>query len=137
MSAIKDGRLPITLDKERHMLFSLNVMDEVEDRFGSLDKLTDALNGEGRMKNVRWLFTLLLNEGADENEEQLTEKQVGKMIHGGNMAEIQNAIYKAFTLGNRGTTEPPDEEPDEDGDSDDYGGEGDEEGKNTQAGKAE
>ncbi|MDR2513744.1 MAG: hypothetical protein LBD02_00865 [Christensenellaceae bacterium] len=138
MSAIKDGRLPITLDKERHMLFSLNVMDEVEDRFGSLDKLTDALNGEGRMKNVRWLFTLLLNEGAADNEEPLTEKQVGKMIHGGNMAEIQNAIYKSFALGNRGTTEPPaeeDEEPDEDGD--DSGGEGEEEGKNAQAGKEE
>ena len=31
MSAIKDGRFPITLDKERHLLFSLNVIDEMQD----------------------------------------------------------------------------------------------------------
>lgn len=130
MSAIKDGRMPIMLDKERYMLFSLNVMDEVEDRFGSIENLSECLSGEGRMKNVRWLFTLLLNEGAPDGEEPLTEKQVGKMIHGGNMNEIQQAIYKAFAFGNRGTTEPP--EPDDDIDDDTEGD--DEEGKNGQAG---
>lgn len=121
------------LDKERFMLFSLNVMDEVEDRFGSVENLTEALNGAGRMKNVRWLFTLLLNEGAPDSEEPLTEKQVGKMIHGGNMGEIQSAIYKAFAFGNRGTTEPPEIELD---DGDDVEGD-DEEGKNAQAGGGE
>ena len=44
MSAIKDGRFPITLDKERHLLFSLNVIDEMQDKFGGFDKLDKALS---------------------------------------------------------------------------------------------
>ena len=66
MSAIKDGRFPITLDKERHLLFSLNVIDEMQDKFGGFDKLDKALSGKDSVKNLRWLLTLLLNEGADD-----------------------------------------------------------------------
>ena len=65
MSAIKDGRLPIVLDKERHLLFSLNVIDEMQDKFGGFDKLAEMLIGKDGIKNLRWLLTLLLNEGAD------------------------------------------------------------------------
>ena len=46
MSAIKDGRFPITLDKERHLLFSLNVIDEMQDKFGGFDRLDKALSGK-------------------------------------------------------------------------------------------
>ena len=66
MSAIKDGRFPITLDKERHLLFSLNVIDEMQDKFGGFDKLDKALSGKDSVKNLRWLLTLLLNEGAED-----------------------------------------------------------------------
>ena len=126
--------MPINLDGvERHMLFSLNVMDEVEDKIGSIDNLADALGGTGRMKLIRWLFTLLLNEGAPDGSEPLTENQVGKMIHSGNMSEIQSAIYNAFTYGTRGTTEPPEVEPDEETGDEDV--EDDNEGKNGNAGK--
>ena len=45
MSAIKDGRLPIVLDKERHLLFSLNVIDEMQDKFGGFDKLAESHTG--------------------------------------------------------------------------------------------
>lgn len=123
MSAIKDGRLPITLDKERHLLFSLNVIDEVQDRFGGFDRLDEALKGKDSIKNLRWLLTLLLNEGAAEDEAPLTEKEVGKLIHTGNFTEVKTAIFKAFAFGNSGTTEPPETAED------------DEEG-NAQAGKA-
>jgi hypothetical protein len=133
MSAIRDGRMPIELEgKEYHMLFSLNVMDEVEDRIGNIDKLSEVLNGKGRMKIIKWLFTMLLNEGMTEGEEPLTEQRVGKLIHGGNFKDVQNAIYSAFVYGNRGTT-PPDE-----GAADNsavYDGEEDEEGKNGQSGR--
>lgn len=129
MSAIKDGRLPITLDKERHLLFSLNVIDELQDRFGGFDKLDEVLQGKDSIKNLRWLLTLLLNEGADEGEAELTEKEVGKMIHTGNFDNVKSAIFKSFAIGNSGTAEPParDDEDDEE--------DGDEEGKNTEAGK--
>lgn len=130
MSAIKDGRFPITLDKERHLLFSLNAIDEMQDKFGGFDRLDEVLSGRDSIKNLRWLLTVLLNEGAEEGEPELSEKQVGKLIHTGNFAEVKDAIFKAFSMGNNGTEEPPardDEEDDEEEDST--------EGKNAAAGK--
>ena len=120
--------LPIVLDKERHLLFSLNVLDEMQDRFGGFDTLGEVLSGKESIKNLRWLLTLLLNEGAGEGEEPLTEKQVGHMIHTGNFDEVRTAIFRAFAMGNSGTAEPPavKDEEDEDG----------EEEKNAAAGKA-
>ena len=130
MSAIKDGRFPIRLDKERHLLFSLNAIDEMQDKFGGFDRLDEVLSGRDSIKNLRWLLTVLLNEGAEEGEPELTEKQVGKMIHTGNFAEVKDAIFKAFSMGNNGTEEPPARDDEEDGDDE----EDTEEGKNTQAG---
>ncbi len=132
MSAIKDGRLPITLDKERHLLFSLNALDEVQDKFGGIDKMGDAMSGSGAIKNIKWLLTLLINEGADDGEEELTEKQVGRMIHTGNFAEIQQAIFKAFSMGNSGTASPEEIEGEDEEEEDADG----EEGKNSQSGQA-
>ena len=120
MSAIKDGRFPIMLDKERHLLFSLNAIDEMQDKFGGFDRLDKVLSGRDSIKNLRWLLTVLLNEGAEEGEPELSEKQVGKLIHTGNFAEVKDAIFKAFSMGNNGTEEPPardDEEDDEEEDS--------------------
>ena len=61
-----------------------------------------------------------MNEGADEGEEMLTEKQVGKLIHTGNFLEVKSSIFKAFSLGNNGTEEPParDDEEDDEEDTD-------------------
>lgn len=115
MSAIKDGRYPIVLDRERHLLFSLNAIDAVQDKFGGFDRIDKALSdGKESIKNLRWLITLLVNEGADEGDEELTEKQVGRMIHTGNLNEVKDAVFMAFTLGNRGTTELPEATEDED-----------------------
>ena len=58
MSAIKDGRFPIVLDKERHLLFSLNAIDEMQDKFGGFDRLDTVLSGKDSIKNLRWLLTL-------------------------------------------------------------------------------
>lgn len=114
MSAIKDGRFPIVLDKERHLLFSLNAIDEMQDKFGGFDRLDTVLSGKDSIKNLRWLLTVLLNEGAEDDEEPLTEKQVGKLIHTGNFAEVKTAIFKAFSMGNNGTTEPPEQDGEDD-----------------------
>lgn len=120
--------MPIELNgREYHLLFSLNVIDEMQDKFGSFDKLNEVLSGKDSIKNIRWLLTLLINEGAGESEEPLTEKQVGHMIHTGNFGDVKNAIFRAFAIGNSGTAEPPAAEDEE--------GEDGEEGKNAQAGK--
>lgn len=114
MSAIKDGRFPIVLDKERHLLFSLNAIDEMQDKFGGFDRLDTVLSGKDSIKNLRWLLTVLLNEGAEDDEEPLTEKQVGKLIHTGNFAEVKTDIFKAFSMGNNGTPEPPEQDGEDD-----------------------
>lgn len=131
MSAIKDGRFPIVLDRERHLLFSLNAIDEMQDKFGGFDRLDKVLSGKDSIKNLRWLLTLLLNEGAGEEEEELTEKQVGKLIHTGNFIEVKSAIFKAFSLGNNGTEKPPARDDEEDDEEDS----GDNTEKNAEAGK--
>jgi len=144
MSAIKDGGLfPIMLDKERHLLFSLHVIDEVEDKIGDISDLKEKMENKGRMKFITWLLTLLINEGEAyktfqatgqiDGAEVLTERIVAMLIHSANMANIMQTILAAFTLSSRGTTDPPDdgEEDDESG-GEDNGIEG-----NAQAGGGE
>ena len=66
MSAIKDGRLPVELNgKEYHLLFSLNALDEMQDRFGGYDKLDKAFDSSNpqMIKDLRWMLTLVINEG--------------------------------------------------------------------------
>lgn len=77
-------------DKEYKLVFNLNVMEKIQDEYGSIEKwgdLTDGKNGEPNAKAVIFGFTEMLNEGIDiENEENgtdikpLTLKQVGRMI---------------------------------------------------------
>lgn len=133
MSAIKDGRLPIELGGvTRHFLFSLNAIDEMQDKFGGFEVLDTVLYGKDGIKNMRWLITMLLNEGKDDDEAELTEREVGKMIHTGNLPDIRAAIFRAFSMGNSGTEEDDPEgvehaEGTPDGE--------DEEGKNTMPGE--
>ncbi|MCM1219293.1 MAG: hypothetical protein NC548_32845 [Lachnospiraceae bacterium] len=109
MSAIKDGRLPVELNgREFHLLFSLNALDELQERFGGYDKLDKAFdkNNPDMIKDMRWLLTLIINEGMDEGEQPLTEKQVGKLIHIGNLSQIKDAIFSAFAYSVNGGEEP-------------------------------
>lgn len=101
MSAIRDGKIPIMLDdKERYLLFSLNAVDAVQDRFGDIAALPEKMSGKDNIKNLRWMLTLLMNEGRDENEPEFTEMQVGRMIHVGNLMSVKDAMFKAISVGN-------------------------------------
>ena len=125
MSAIKDGRYPVELNgKTYHLLFDLNALDAVQDRFGGYDKLDEIFNTENpnMVKDLKWLFTLLINEGMEEGEPEVTEQQVGKLIHVGNLTDVQNAIYASFAYGaGGGETTDEDDETSEDGDEDNEG----------------
>jgi len=110
MNTLKDGRVPILLDRERYLLFDLNAMVEIEEKIGDISKLPDALNGPEKLKMVRWILTLLLNEGADIGEPQLTEAEVGKLINLSNfngLGGLQEAIFGAISVGSAGTKSPP------------------------------
>ncbi len=54
------------------------------------------------IKDLRWLLTLVINEGLDEGEQELTEKQVGKLIHLGNLFKIKDALFEAFAFSANG-----------------------------------
>lgn len=108
MSALKSGAYPVTLNgKEYGLLFSLNALDAIQDKFGSFDKLDEVFNSDNEswIKDTKWLLALLINEAQlaeDENAELLTEDRVGRMVHAGNLADIQNAIFAAFARGTAG-----------------------------------
>ncbi len=73
-----------------NLVFNLNVMEVIQDEYGTLDewgKLTDGSTGEPNAKAVVFGFTAMLNEGIDiDNEEKqtnikpLTHKQVGRIL---------------------------------------------------------
>lgn len=79
-------------DKKYKLVFNLNVMEVVQEKYGTLEKwgkLTDGAenDGEPNAKAVIFGITAMLNEGIDiDNEENgtsekmLTKKQVGRMI---------------------------------------------------------
>ena len=76
--------------KKYNLVFNLNVMEVIQEQYGTLDKwgaLTDGSKGEPNAKAVLFGFTAMLNEGIDiDNEENgtniefLTEKKVGRML---------------------------------------------------------
>ena len=78
--------------KEYKLVFNLNVMEVIQDKYGTLEnwgKLTDGAenDGEPNAKAVIFGITAMLHEGIDiDNEENgteekmLTNKQVGRMI---------------------------------------------------------
>lgn len=84
-----NGKIQLN-DKEYPLVFNLNVMESIQDEYGSLDKwgnLTDGTEGEPNAKAVIYGFTEMINEGIDiQNDEQgtnepfLTKKQVGRLI---------------------------------------------------------
>lgn len=113
MSAIKDGRYPITLNgKDYYLLFSLNALDALQDKYGGYDKLSDIFREDNKdiFKDLRWLLTMLINEGLEDDEEPLTERKVGKLIHLGNLGMIKTTIYKSFAYGVNGGEQPETQE---------------------------
>lgn len=77
-------------DKEYKLVFNLNVMERIQEEYGSLDKwasMTDGSTGEPNAKAIIFGFTEMINEGIDiANEETgatdkpMTLKQVGRLI---------------------------------------------------------
>ena len=77
-------------DKKYKLVFNLNVMEQIQEEYGSLDKwgeLTDGRSGEPNAKAVIYGFTAMLNEGIEITNDEtgaedklLTLKQVGRII---------------------------------------------------------
>lgn len=80
--------------KKYKLVFNLNVMEQIQDEYGSIDnwgKLTEGdETGEPNVKAVKFGFTAMINEAIDmENEENGTDlKPVTKQFVGRMLSEI-------------------------------------------------
>lgn len=76
--------------KDYKAVFNLNVMEQIQDKYGSVAKwgeLTDGGSGEVDVSALIFGFELMLNEGIEienedtgKNEPLLNHKQVGRLI---------------------------------------------------------
>lgn len=78
-------------DKEYTLVFNLNVMEEIQEEYGSLDKWAELTDGSGEhepnAKAIIFGFRAMLNEGIDIDNDRyglsdnpLTLKQAGRII---------------------------------------------------------
>ena len=88
---MKDYKVTFTLeDKEYGAIFNLNVMEQIQEEYGSVKKwgeLTDTKSGEVNAKALIFGLWAMMNEAIDidndengKNEPNLTIKQVGRII---------------------------------------------------------
>ena len=100
-------------DKEYKIVFNLNVMEEIQDEYKSLDewgKLTDGSQGEPNIKALIYGFTAMLNEGIEiDNEENgtdikpFTKKQVGRMITDIGLDTMANTLSETVVASTQST----------------------------------
>ena len=69
------------------IVFNLNVMEIIQEKYGSIDAWSDKLTSDQAIADIKWSFTEMINEGIDiENETKdekrafVTPKQVGRII---------------------------------------------------------
>lgn len=91
--------------KTLFLYFNLNVMEEIQSEYGTLEKwgnLTDGNGGECDIKALIFGFRAMINEGIDienertgKNEPMITSKQAGRLLTDiglENMTETMNAL---------------------------------------------
>lgn len=72
------------------LVFNLNVMEQIQEEYGTIDKwgeLTDGASGEVNVKAMKFGLLCMINEGIDmKNEEEgtdikfFTSKQIGRIL---------------------------------------------------------
>lgn len=87
---MKKKKNTITYKGEEYALvFNLNVMEDIQEKYGSVEAWGNLVEAEDepKAKDIKYGFTAMLNEGIDiyneENDTErlfFTEKQVGRII---------------------------------------------------------
>ena len=91
--------------KEIKLVFNLNVMESIQNEYGTVDKwgkLTDSKDGEPDIKALKFGLTEMINEGIDidndengTNEPFMTSKQVGRIITEIGLEETTKSLQDA------------------------------------------
>lgn len=104
---MKDYKFNLKIDGiDYYLTFNLNVMEEIQEEYKTLEKwgeLTDGKSGEVNVKALIFGLTCMLNESIEiENEENgtakklLTNKQVGRLITKAGIEESAKKINEAI-----------------------------------------
>lgn len=92
MANTERGFVPITLDKERTLNYTLNSLIDIEEKLGvPMEEMGDI---KMSIKNVR----VLLWAGLTHEDEKLTERQVGAMVNLTNLGAVQEKVTEAFSM---------------------------------------
>ncbi len=120
MSDMNPKPTPIKLGgKEYGLLFTINAIDDIQDRFDIAIENIESLFDDPkiRIKAIRYLLTLLINEGTDwkndqtgGNEPHVDERFVGRLITAQNINSITKSIISTFTSGAPESEEIPNAE---------------------------
>jgi hypothetical protein len=96
LNNIRERNVPVTLNGEtKNLRYDLNAIAELEDKFGSLDNIQEALNS-GSLKSLRtFLWAGLIHEN-----ETLTEKELGSWLSLADLFVLQKDIVKAIEMSN-------------------------------------
>ncbi|NEZ47927.1 hypothetical protein FDF74_12120 [Clostridium niameyense] len=95
MNDIKQTGITVKLDKERHIIFDLNALCELEEKYNSIDKALERLTpkeGIPKMKDIRYIFYL----GLKSDDKELTEEKVGSLINLSNINIVTDVIGSAM-----------------------------------------
>ena len=88
------------------LVFSLNVMEAIQDKYGSIDKWSSLIqkNGEPDSKALKFFMTEAINEGIEiENEKNnekrksVTSKQVGRILTEVGLSDTANKIMTTIS----------------------------------------
>ncbi len=97
-------------DKPRKLLFTINVVDELQEHFDLpigeiLESVFSKTDTKNSYKNFRKIITSLVNEDAEihndtapDKWEPVTEKYVGRCLTLQNSGAVMAAMLQAFTL---------------------------------------
>lgn len=89
--------------KKIPLVFNLNVMEEIQEQYGSLDKWGEITqgNGEPKIKDLKAGIIAMINEGIDienyengTNEPLMNLKQIGWLMSDVGIAEIVKKIQE-------------------------------------------
>lgn len=106
MSNLKPRGIPIVLEgEERHFLFTLNTIDEIQDKYDkSMGEIFEELQEEETaMDTLKEIVTVLLNKEAEREKRlkgrdipEITEEEVGELIGMDNVGEVVTAVFRAY-----------------------------------------
>lgn len=117
MSDLRPKYTTITLGgKEYGLLFNLNAIDAIQDRFDiNISEFGELLADERKVfKALKAIIAILANEAIDDaeaDEKHITEDFVGRKITVNDIVALKGSVFSAFTSGMPERNEEDDADP--------------------------